>query len=150
MGRQTDGCLQWPCRFYCTYYTITSSTMPLSNHLHFPAVRATGQGSVCELCPLWRTKKGENQLTEAGSCPVKALREGKGGIRTDLLGIHIITQKYIHDYFCFSHFLPRLPMLLLTRKVFLQCPQMTLTPTGCGSGLRGPGCTGPRLMILLL
>lgn len=36
------------------------------------------------------------------------------------------------------------------RNVFLQCPQMTLTPIGCGSGLRGPGCTGPRLMILLL
>lgn len=37
-----------------------------------------------------------------------------------------------------------------TRKVLLQCPQEMRAPDGWGSGLTGPGCTGPRLMILLL
>lgn len=37
-----------------------------------------------------------------------------------------------------------------TRKVLLQCPHETRAPAGCGSGLAGPGWTGPRLMILLL
>lgn len=64
-------------------------------------------------------------------------------------GFIIINWKYIHNSF-FFFFFQGFPIPLLTRKVFLQCPQMTLTPTGCCSGLRGPGCTGPRLMILLL
>lgn len=38
----------------------------------------------------------------------------------------------------------------VTRKVLLQCPQETRAPAGWGSGLAGPGWTGPRLIILLL
>ncbi len=41
-------------------------------------------------------------------------------------------------------------MRACTRKVLLQCPQETLAPAGCGSGLAGPGWTGPKFMILLL
>lgn len=37
-----------------------------------------------------------------------------------------------------------------TRKVLLQCPQETRAPAGWGSGLAGPGWTGPRFIILLL
>lgn len=37
-----------------------------------------------------------------------------------------------------------------TKKVLLQCPQETRAPAGCGSGLAGPGWTGPRLIIRLL
>lgn len=37
-----------------------------------------------------------------------------------------------------------------TRKVLLQCPQDMRAPDGWGSELTGPGCTGPRLIILLL
>ena len=37
-----------------------------------------------------------------------------------------------------------------TRKVLLQCPQETRAPAGWGSGLAGPGWTGPKLIILLL
>lgn len=34
--------------------------------------------------------------------------------------------------------------------MLLQCPQETRAPAGWGSGLAGPGWTGPRLIILLL
>lgn len=37
-----------------------------------------------------------------------------------------------------------------TKNVLLQWPQDTRAPVGCGSGLAGPGWTGPKLMILLL
>lgn len=37
-----------------------------------------------------------------------------------------------------------------TKNVLLQWPHDTRAPEGCGSGLAGPGCTGPKLMILLL
>lgn len=37
-----------------------------------------------------------------------------------------------------------------TKKVLLQWPHDTRAPVGCGSGLAGPGCTGPKLIILLL
>lgn len=60
-------------------------------------------------------KKGRNQLIEAGSCPVKALGQGRVGNGTEgkleqaFLGCIVITQKYTHDYFCFSSSFPRLP-----------------------------------------
>lgn len=34
--------------------------------------------------------------------------------------------------------------------MLLQCPQETRAPAGWGSGLAGPGWTGPRFIILLL
>lgn len=60
-------------------------------------------------------KKGRTQLIEAGSCAVKALGQGRvgkgteGKLKQTFSVFIIITQKYIHDYFCFSRFLPRLP-----------------------------------------
>lgn len=97
-----------------TCYTAASSAMSLSNHLHFPAVRATGQGSVCELCPLWRTKKRGSQLIEAESRPVKAQWQGRAGNgnrreRADLLRTHYYNSEIRSPLLLFLSLRPRLP-----------------------------------------
>lgn len=75
--------------------------MLLPNHSHFPAVWATGQGSVCELCPLWRKEREKPINSRSRVIFNESLGQWEMGkwflIEQTFSGFIIITQKYIHD-----------------------------------------------------
>lgn len=81
-------------------------TSSIPNHLHFPAVRTTCQGAVCELCPLWRKKT--KIIAQTGSPSMRTLGWGcrTCSHRTDFQGSLPLLQEIYSKWLLVSFPLP--------------------------------------------